>query len=54
MHNRGKEAYIKLKMNSISDFKMTDKLYEASNAGIKNSIDYQRNMLFDSRRERFE
>lgn len=31
----GKEAYIKLKMNSISDFKMTDKLYEASNAGIK-------------------
>jgi polyphosphate kinase len=31
----GKEAYIKLKMNSISDFKMTDKLYEASNAGVK-------------------
>lgn len=30
----GKEAYIKLKMNSISDFKMTDKLYEASNAGV--------------------
>ena len=31
----GKEAFIKLKMNSISDFKMTDKLYEASNAGVK-------------------
>ncbi|MCU4189196.1 polyphosphate kinase 1 [Flavobacterium sp. HXWNR29] len=31
----GKEAYIKLKMNSISDFKMTDKLYEASKAGVK-------------------
>jgi polyphosphate kinase len=31
----GKEAFIKLKMNSISDFKMTDKLYEASKAGVK-------------------
>lgn len=31
----GKEAYIKLKMNSISDFKMTDKLYDASKAGVK-------------------
>jgi len=31
----GKEAYIKLKMNSISDFKMTDKLYEASKSGVK-------------------
>ena len=31
----GKETYIKLKMNSISDFKMTDKLYEASKAGVK-------------------
>ena len=31
----GKEAYIKLKMNSVSDFKMIDKLYEASNAGVK-------------------
>ena len=31
----GKQAYIKLKMNSISDFKMTDKLYEASQAGVK-------------------
>ena len=31
----GREAYIKLKMNSISDFKMTDKLYEASKAGVK-------------------
>lgn len=31
----GKEAYIKLKMNSLSDFKMTDKLYEASKAGVK-------------------
>lgn len=31
----GKEAYIKLKMNSLSDFEMIDKLYEASNAGVK-------------------
>jgi len=31
----GKEAFIKLKMNSISDFKMTDKLYDASRAGVK-------------------
>ncbi|MCO6176363.1 polyphosphate kinase 1 [Flavobacterium sp. NRK F10] len=31
----GKEAYIKLKMNSLSDFKMIDKLYDASRAGVK-------------------
>jgi polyphosphate kinase len=31
----GKEAYIKLKINSISSYKMIDKLYEASNAGVK-------------------
>ena len=31
----GKEAYIKLKMNSLSDFEIIDKLYEASNAGVK-------------------
>jgi polyphosphate kinase len=31
----GKESYIKLKMNSLSDFEMIDKLYEASNAGVK-------------------
>ena len=31
----GMEAYIKLKMNSLSDFEMIDKLYEASNAGVK-------------------
>ncbi|MBW3520319.1 polyphosphate kinase 1 [Flavobacterium sp. NKUCC04_CG] len=31
----GKEAYIKLKMNSLSDIKMIDRLYEASNAGVK-------------------
>ncbi|WP_298224761.1 polyphosphate kinase 1 [Flavobacterium sp.] len=31
----GSEAYIKLKMNSLSDFDMIDKLYEASRAGVK-------------------
>jgi polyphosphate kinase len=31
----GKSAYMKLKMNSLSDFEMIDKLYEASNAGVK-------------------
>ncbi len=31
----GKEAYIKIKMNSITSYKMVDKLYEASNAGVK-------------------
>ncbi|MDI1255310.1 MAG: polyphosphate kinase 1 [Flavobacterium sp.] len=31
----GKQAYMKLKMNSLSDFKMIDKLYEASRAGVK-------------------
>ena len=31
----GKSAYVKLKMNSISSYKMIDKLYEASRAGVK-------------------
>ena len=31
----GKEAYIKLKMNSLTSYKMIDKLYEASRAGVK-------------------
>ncbi len=31
----GNKATIKLKMNSISSYKMIDKLYEASNAGVK-------------------
>jgi len=31
----GKPAYIRLKMNSISSYKMIDKLYEASSAGVK-------------------
>ena len=37
IHNSlvGNEAYIKLKMNSLSDFPMIDKLYEASRAGVK-------------------
>ncbi|WP_040279005.1 polyphosphate kinase 1 [Psychroserpens damuponensis] len=32
---QGKTAYIKLKLNSISSYKMIDKLYEASRAGVK-------------------
>ena len=32
---KGKPAYIKLKLNSISSYKMIDKLYEASSAGVK-------------------
>jgi polyphosphate kinase len=31
----GRKTFIKLKMNSLSDFGMIDKLYEASNAGVK-------------------
>ncbi len=31
----GKEAFIKIKMNSFTSYKMIDKLYEASNAGVK-------------------
>ena len=31
----GKPAYIRLKLNSISSYTMIDKLYEASNAGVK-------------------
>jgi polyphosphate kinase len=31
----GKVGYIKVKMNSITSYKMVDKLYEASNAGVK-------------------
>lgn len=31
----GKPAYMKLKMNSLSDYEMIDKLYEASNFGVK-------------------
>lgn len=30
----GKEAYIQLKMNSLTDYKMIDKLYEASRHGV--------------------
>lgn len=33
--NLGYEASIKLKMNSLSDYDMIDKLYEASRAGVK-------------------
>ena len=31
----GHEAYIKLKMNSLSDYAIIDKLYEANRAGVK-------------------
>ncbi len=31
----GEEAYIKIKMNSFTSYKMIDKLYEASRAGVK-------------------
>ncbi len=31
----GRKTFLKLKMNSLSDFEMIDKLYEASNAGVK-------------------
>ncbi|MCX2680895.1 polyphosphate kinase 1 [Galbibacter sp. EGI 63066] len=31
----GKEAYIKIKMNSFTSYKMVDKLYEASRNGVK-------------------
>lgn len=30
-----KEAYIKIKVNSLSDYKIIDKLYDASRAGVK-------------------
>lgn len=33
--NNNEIAYINLKMNSLSDFKMIDKLYDASRAGVK-------------------
>lgn len=32
---RGKPGYIRLKLNSLSSYEMVDKLYEASNAGVK-------------------
>lgn len=32
---KGKEAYIKIKMNSFTSYKMVDKLYEASREGVK-------------------
>lgn len=31
----GKESFIKIKMNSFTSYEMVDKLYEASNAGVK-------------------
>ncbi|MGM0635983.1 MAG: polyphosphate kinase 1 [Bacteroidota bacterium] len=34
-HKEGKPAGIQLKMNSLSDYEMIDKLYEASRAGVK-------------------
>ena len=54
MHFTGKEAYIKLKMNSLSDFEMIDKLYEASRAGVKIQLNYQRYLFLNSRYKRNE
>ncbi|QIE58513.1 polyphosphate kinase 1 [Rasiella rasia] len=34
-HKAGRSSGIRLKLNSLSDFKMIDKLYEASRAGVK-------------------
>ncbi|MEL6813126.1 MAG: polyphosphate kinase 1, partial [Bacteroidota bacterium] len=34
-HKLGRKSGIKLKLNSLSDFKMIDKLYDASRAGVK-------------------
>lgn len=31
----GKEAFLKLKMNSLTSYKMIDKLYQASQAGVR-------------------
>jgi polyphosphate kinase len=33
--NQGKEAFIKIKMNSFTSYSMIDRLYKASNAGVK-------------------
>jgi polyphosphate kinase len=35
MHFQEKKHALKLKMNSLTDYKMIDKLYDASNAGVK-------------------
>ncbi len=35
---KGEEGYIRLKMNSLSSYEMIDKLYEASNKGVKIDI----------------
>ena len=32
---KGQSAYIQLKMNSLSDYEIIDKLYDASNAGVR-------------------
>ena len=34
-HKAGKSSGIKMKLNSLSDFKMIDKLYDASRAGVR-------------------
>lgn len=34
-HSQGKSSGIKLKLNNFSDYRLIDKLYEASNAGVK-------------------
>jgi len=50
----GSEAYIKLKMNSLSDFDMIDKLYEASPRRCQNTVAGAWHLFVNSRSQRHE